>query len=190
MFIFNRSKRKSNNPYSKNQLDAESRERENLKQEAYKQAQGLKTSRDTARQEGRRYGEELIGRNYQGLSPQQRLAYEESAKTKLNRDLQGQQRRLVAQQGARGVRGGAAYAQQADLARASMENQSQLQRDLNQLDSDLALKKLAAVFNVEQGQVAQSDLDRQTALDELRYEQEKKRQRMLENQYMRQLSRI
>ena len=102
---------------------------------------------------------------------------EESAKYKLNREMQGHQRRLLAQQGSRGVKGGAAYAQQADLARAGQEAQGQYMRDIDQMDADVALKKLGALFGIEQGEAAQSTLERQLALDMARMDDERKKQK-------------
>ncbi len=163
-------------------LEREKNERDAIRKEASEQAKVYGEDRKAARQEGRAYADEVLSRNYQGLNPMQRQAMEESGKAKLNRDVQGYQRKLLANQGRAGIRGGAAYAQQADLARAGLDAQQQLYRDLENLDAETAMKKLAAAFNIEQGEAAQSQADKQLAYDDLRYEQEKKRQKALEDQ--------
>jgi hypothetical protein len=146
--------------------------------------------RKRAREEGRKYAEELFSRDVEGLTPGQRRSYSETGRRNIGRDIQGAQRQLAAQQGRRGLRGGAAYAQQADLARAGAEATGRLESDLSNLDADLALKRLAAMFNIEQGEAAQSQLDKQLAVDEQRAEQERRRQRYLQEQYDRIFSRI
>lgn len=163
---------------------------EKVKQYAADQAQQFRQEREQGRERGRAYGEEFLGRDIQGLTPSQRRSMEESAQKKLNRETQGLQRRLLAQQGARGVKGGAAYAQQADLARASGEAQQQYMRDIDMLDADVALKKLGALFGIEQGETAQSQLDRQLALDMARMDEERKRQRPYEQKYNDYFSRV
>ena len=97
-------------------------------------------------------------------------------------------RKLLGEQGRRGIvgKGGVGYAQRRDLHRMGAEAEGAVHRDLDKLDSDLALKKLAAMFNIEQGEASQQSLDKQLALDELKYEDEKKRQRRLEDQFYRQ----
>ena len=171
-------------------VNQEAQTNEALKTEAFKNAQDMKEDRKTARGEGKQYAEELFNRNIAGLNPQQRQSMEESGRHSINRQMQGMERNLLAKQGKHGIKGGAAYAQHADLARAAVDAQGQMQRDLQSLDSDLALKKLAAMFNVEQGEAGQAQLDRQLALDELKYEEEKKRNRLLEEQFNRQFSKV
>jgi hypothetical protein len=167
------------------------KERENyVQQAATDQAQKYREERKTAREEGRKYAEEVLNRDVQGLTPSQRLAMEEGGSRKINRQMQGYERKLLAQQGRGGVRGGAAYAQQADLARAGSEAQAQHLSDIGQMDADIALKKLAAMFNIEQGEASQAQLDRQLALDELRLEEERKRQRYYEDKFNQNYSRI
>lgn len=173
-----------------NKIGEEEKSYDALKSEALKNAQGMKEDRKQARSEGRQYAEEMFNRNISGLNPAQRQAMEESGRHKINREMQGYERNLLAKQGRHGIKGGAAYAQHADLARAGMDAQGQMQRDITNLDQDMALKKLAAMFNVEQGEAAQSQLDKQIALDELKYENEKKRQRLLEEKFNRSFSKV
>lgn len=162
-----------------------------IQEEALNQAVALsQKERDEARAKGKLYADEVLGRQYQGLTPQQRQIMEERGNQAINREMQGYQRQLLAQQGRNNLKGGAAYAQQADLARIGTESQQELQRDISNLDSDLALKKLAAAFNIEQGEAGQRQLDRQLALDEAKLEHERRRQRKLEEQYNRLFSRV
>ena len=144
---------------------------------AVKREEEMRGTREAGRERGRAYGEEVMGRDVRGLTPRQRQSMEESSQQKINRQMQGYQRSLVGQQGGRGIRGGAAYAQQADLARTGLEQQQQTLRDINQMDADIALKKLAAQFGIESGEAAQSQYDRQRAEDQLRMEDKMKRQR-------------
>ncbi|HET9433069.1 MAG TPA: hypothetical protein VFO37_04895 [Chitinophagaceae bacterium] len=158
---------------------------EEIKERARKEAEEIGKKRTESRQEGRRYAEEVLSRDIQGYTPAQRRSMEEGGKRRIGREFQGYQRQLLAQQGRRGLRGGAAYAQQADLARGAQEAQQQMMQDIEQSSADAALKKLAAMFSIEQGEAAQSSLDRQLALEEIRLEQERKRQRMYEDKYFK-----
>jgi hypothetical protein len=134
--------------------------------------------------------EEFMGRNFQGLNPTQRRLAEERGRQGINREVQGMQRQLVANQGRRGIRGGAAYAQQADLARMGTQSQQELQRDIEQQNQDMALKRMAATYAMGQGEVAQRQTDRQLALEQAELAQEKKRQRKLQGQYSKLFSRV
>jgi hypothetical protein len=110
----------------------------------------------------------------------------------IQRQHQAANRRLLGEQGMHGIvgKGGVGYAQQKDLQRLANEARSQSQRDINKIDSDLSLKKLAAMFNIEQGEAAQAGLDRQLAIDELKLDEEQKRQRRYEDQMNRIFRRI
>lgn len=147
-----------------------------IQEEAADQAERFRKEREEARKRGRQYGQEVMSRDVAGLTPAQRRSMQESAQRKLGREMQGHQRKLLSQQGSRGIKGGAAYAQQADLARAGQEAQGQYMRDIDQMDADIALKKLGAMFGIEQGEAAQAQLDRQLALDMARMEEERKKQ--------------
>ena len=110
----------------------------------------------------------------------------------IQRSMQQANRKLLGEQGLHGITGksGVGYAQQRDLQRMGAEAQAGVHRDLDKLNADLALKKLAASFNIEQGEAAQSQLDKQIALDELNLAEERKRQRFFEEQANKQFSRI
>ncbi len=142
-------------------------------------AQDQKERDDAARKEGRTYADELLSRDYKGMSDQQRQNQTESANAQINRDVQGYEKKLLAQQGRRGVGGGAAFAQRQDLARAGLQAQQQSQRDISDRDSNMATANRTAAYNVEQGNVAQDLLRRQMAQEEIDNDDEKKYLRKL-----------
>ena len=155
-------------------------------------AQEAKQARDQARKEGKAYAEEVLGRDVQGLTPAQRNAMQFEANKQIQRSHQSANRKLLGEQGRHGIvgKGGVGYAQQRDLQRLANESQGQATRDIDKLNADLALKKLAAMFNIEQGEAAQSQLDRQLASDELKLNDEQKRQRYFEDQFNRLFNRV
>lgn len=155
-----------------------------------KRAEEEKQARHTGFEEGRKRTEEFINRDVQGLTPEHRRAIQGGAIKNIKRNMQGANRRLLAQQGARGIRGGAAYAQQADLQRAENDARGQTERDITQLDADMKLRKLATQFAGAQGEAAQSSMDRQVAADELKLNEERKRQRQIEARANRLFNRV
>ena len=157
-----------------------------------KATQEAKVSRQQAREEGRKYAEDVVNRNVQGLNPTQKNAMQYEANKHIQRQHQQANRKLLGEQGQRGIvgKGGVGYAQQKDLQRLANDAYGQSQRDMDKLDADVALKKLAAMFNIEQGEAAQSQLDRQLAADELNLANEQKRQRYFEDQFNRLFSRV
>lgn len=157
-----------------------------------KKTEEAKRSRQLARQEGKTYGEEVLNRNLQGLTPQQRSAMQYEANRNIEGDLYRANQKLSGEQGRRGIghKSGVAFAQQQALQRQAQEARGQSTRDVERLNADLALKKLAALFNIEQGEASQSQLDRQAAQDELELADERKRQRGWENKFNRLFSRV
>ena len=143
-----------------------------------------------AQQKGTQRFDELMNRGYKGLEDTQRRALQESANSQINKDIQGYEKKILAQQGRRGVKGGAAFAQQQDLARLGTEAQQQMQRDLSTLDADLVLRKIAAAYNVEQGEVGQEALRQQMARDTLGSYDQKKYQKWLAEQANRLFQRV
>lgn len=166
---------------------AEAANEQATKQMVAKNAEEAKLSRQKARKEGREYARDVVGQDVQGLTPKQRSAMQYEANKGIQRATQSANRRLVGEQGQRGIRAGSgvAYAQQRDLQRLGNEARGQSQRDIDRHDADLALKKLAAMFNIEQGEASQSQLDRQMAQDELQNAEEKRRNRFYEDKFSR-----
>jgi hypothetical protein len=132
-----------------------------------------------AQQRGDQRYQDLRSQYSKGLEDKQRRVLQESANSQINRDIQGYEKKLLAQQGRRGVKGGAAFAQQQDLARLGSEAQQQMQRDLSVLDSELAMRQAAAAYNVQQGEIAQEALRNQMAKDTLESYDQRKYQKWL-----------
>lgn len=170
----------------------ENKERQDMDQRVNQQIQSSKENRNKSRQEGRAYAEDVLSRNVQGLTPEQKNAMQYEANQQIKRATQSANRRLLGEQGMHGISGksGVAYAQQRDLQRLANEARGQSQRDIDKLNADQRLKNLAAMFNIEQGEASQAQLDRQLALDELQIEQERKKQKNYEDQFNRLFSRI
>lgn len=172
------------------QRDKEAADFQN-QQVADKTAQS-KADRATAREEGKKYAEEVMNRDVQGLTPEKRQAMQYEANKGIQRSMQSANRKLLGDQATHGIvgQGGVGYAQQKDLQKLGIDAQGQVHRDLDKLNADLALKKLAAMFNIEQGEVSQAQLDKQMAIDELQLQDEKKRQRNFEDQFNKLFSRV
>lgn len=174
------------------EAEKEKADKEQMKQDVAEQTQTAKQERQQARQEGRQYAEEVLNRDIEGLKPEQRNAMQYEANKQIKRAHQSANRKLLGEQSQHGIvgKGGVGYAQQRDLQRLANEAQGAATRDLDKLNADLALKKLAAMFNIEQGEAAQSQLDKQLAVDQLQVENERKRQKYYEDQFNRLMSRV
>lgn len=149
-----------------------------------------KKRQGASREEGRNYAKEFLSQDVEGFNPKQKLALQESANSQIGSDLAGARRQLAAQQGRRGVNGGAAFAQQQEINKAGLDAQNQFQRDLTTLDSENAMKKLAAMFNIEQGFVGQDLYNEQAARDLLEAQEEKQRLNKNSKKASRKISRI
>lgn len=152
-----------------------------------------KEERRLAQEEGNKRAKELFeDETIQGLDPAKRQAMQYEANKGIQRSVQAANRKLLGEQGMRGIggRGGVGYAQQRDLQKMGMEAQSAEQRDLDKLNADLRLKKIAAIFAGEQGEAAQNLLDRQTAIDEIELANERKKQKYYQDKYDELFSRL
>jgi hypothetical protein len=162
--------------------------------QASERAEQSKLDRQKAREEGRADTESFFRKDYSGLGldPKQRSAMQYEANKSIQRGHQSANRKLLGDQSQSGImgKGGVGYAQQRDLLRMSNDAQAGVDRDLTKLDKDLELKKLAAIFTGGEGNAAQSQLDKQLALDELELAEEKKRARSREDKFDRAFSRI
>lgn len=172
------------------------REKEN---EDFKNAQVAQKSSESAEDRKKAYaeGRQRIQGLYndptiQGLDPQKRQALQYEANKGIQRSMQSANRKLLGDQASHGIvgKGGVGYAQQRDLQKLGMEAQGGVHRDLDKLNADLRLKNIAAIFAGEQGEASQAQLDKQLALDELNLNEEKKRQRAMEDQMNRLFSRL
>lgn len=171
--------------------DTASPEREK-ESEAFKQSQVNEKSAQAAEDRKKAYaeGRERIQGLYndpsiQGIDPAKRQALQYEANKGIQRSVQANNRKLLGDQAMHGIvgKGGVGYAQQRDLHRLGTEAQAGVHRDLDKLNADLRLKNIAAIFAGEQGEASQAQLDKQMAMDELNLNEEKKRQRAMEEQY-------
>lgn len=151
-----------------------------------------KLDRQKARAEGKQYAEDVLNRDVQGLDPKKRQIMQYEANKQIQRGLQSANRKMMGDQSMRGItpKSGVAYAQQKDMQRLANEAQGAANRDIESLDADMALKKLAAMFNIEQGEASQAQLDKQMAADDLRMENERKRQKEYEDRFYNNYARI
>lgn len=165
---------------------------ENYEPEIDKRVERAKQERSASREEGWKHGEDIMSRKTVGLDPEVRRSLQFEANKGIQRNMQSANRRLLGDQGQRGItnKSGVAYAQQRDLQKLGNEAQGQAERDLTKLDKDLELKNKAAIFNVSQGEAAQTNLDRQKAADDLHLYDERKRARAIEDKLNNLMSRI
>lgn len=146
--------------------------------------------RAASRESGRKRAEEFLGREFQGMTPRERQTYEESHNRDLDRELQSQERKLLANQSRKGIRGGVAFAQRSELDRNAADLRREAHRDLDKLDYETKLKNKASTFAIEEGEAGQDFLDRQIAEDKKRAEEEMKRLTKYDQQIARNLNRI
>lgn len=205
MFGHHQNKReKRRNKEAKASLKKEKMDWENQAPERQKQASDLqkqqvsdkasqaKEDRKIAREEGRSDLENFLKKDVQGLDPKKREAMQYEANKGIQRSMQSANRKLLGEQSQHGIvgKGGVGYAQQRDLQKLGMEAQGQAHRDLDKLNADQQVKKLAMIFAGGEGEAAQTQLDKQMAVDELQLADEKKRQRQFEEDFYRQFSRV
>ncbi len=192
------SKRKKVAQFEKEKSDAitnarnEKKTEKRQKVEAVENAAKNKTERHAAREEGRADTEAFLSKEVQGMNPEKRQAMQYEANKQIQRGHQSANRQLLGEQASHGIvgKGGVGYAQQRDLSKMANEAKGAAHRDLTKLDADLALKKQAAIFAGGQGEATQQQIDKQTAIDELKYENERKKQREFENEARKQFSRL
>ena len=117
-----------------------------------------------------------------GLSDPRRRALQETANKQINNQLSNYSRMLQSNFGNQGIRGGQAIL--TDLQRKGLDARNQVSRDLNELDADLAMQKLAAYLGQIENRSAQNVLQRQQFQDFLTGNQERRR-RQAEDMYYR-----
>ncbi len=190
-------KQKAELEFDKKQLDIQKPAMETEadianKAQANKNALESKKLRKEGREEGREDAKKFFSQDIEGLSPEKRSALQYEANKGIQRGVQGAHRKLLGEQGQRGIAGrsGVGYAQQKDLLRSGEQAKGQVHRDLDKLNSDLSMKKLAAMYAGGEGEASQSQLDKQMAIDEMNLAEEKRRQREFENQMYKMFSRV
>lgn len=119
------------------------------------------------REDAKKQAMEEVTTEIPGMSPERKRALQESANAKIDSQVQNYQRMMASQMGKAGVRGGAAYAPQYEIASKGLQAQQQFQRDLLEQDEQVALQKLAAYMASLEGKTAEDILRRQQILDYL-----------------------
>lgn len=164
------------------------------KKSASENAAQAKAERQTAREEGRADTESFLRKDYSGLGldPKQREAMQYEANKAIQRGHQSANRKLLGEQSQSGIlgKGGVGYAQQRDMQRMAQDAQAGVHRDLDKLDKDLELKKVAAIYAGGEGNASQNQLDKQIALDELQLAEERRKARTWEDKFNQAFSRI
>lgn len=157
-----------------------------------KRSQEAASMRKADTERGRTEAREFMNQSQEGLTPQQRSALQYEAERQIHRGSQTANRQLLGEQSQKGIlgKGGVKYAQQRGIQRDEAALKGQVHRDLDKLNADTALKKMAAVFNVGQGEASQGEADREKALNELRYRESKREQKADKNTAYRQFSRV
>lgn len=142
-------------------------------------AKTAKQQRLKSQMEGHDYAQKIMNEDTPGLTSPQRSAMQYEAERQIDRGHEVASRRLLGDQSQRGIvgRGGVAYAQQRDLAERAQEARGGVNRDLNKLNADLALKKKAAQFAIAQGETAAQGLEREEAADALAMSEKRKKDR-------------
>ena len=156
-----------------------------IRQQAKPHAEEMIAEANKGREEKRARGEEFHKREFTGLTPMQRQEQEAHANRRINKEVHRNQRELIAKQGHHGLRGGSAYAQKADLERLGHEARNEAQSNIRGLDAELALKKMASQFAIEEGGASERLLANQQAENAINLQEERKRNRKYEHQFNR-----
>ena len=183
----------SKNAYSQNQIDTEARREADKNTMAKQKASESAAEREQGYQSGVQKVKDLYAdESIVGLDPAKRQAMQYEANKGIQRTMQSANRKLLGDQSSHGIlgKGGVGYAQQRDLQRLGVDAQAGVHRDLDKMNADLRMKNVAATFAGGQGEASQAQLDIQLALDELNLNEEKKRQKLLEDQIYRQWNRV
>ena len=183
---------KKQDAYSQSQLQTEERREKDKDVKASEKAAQSAAEREAGYGKGVQKIKDLYAdESIIGLDPAKRQAMQYEANKGIQRSMQSANRKLLGDQASHGIvgKGGVGYAQQRDLQRMGAEAQAGVHRDLDKMNADLRMKNLAATFAGGQGEAAQAQLDKQLALDELNLNDERKRQRLLEDQIYRQFTR-
>lgn len=142
------------------------------------------------RARGRAEATELVNNPPQGLTDKQRTDLRNQRETQLNRDLSNYNRMLSGKQSVKGVRGGVTMAAQRDLQNMAQQELSDYERGLADLDTSLALKKLASIYGAGESEAAQGALQNQSAYDRIYGYLQNENQRRLAQRSDRYLSKI
>ena len=153
------------------------------------------TRAEQARQNQNRegYKEEAkkdVNTEFQGLTPAERQAMQETASKQISGQVQNASRLLSSKMGRQGVRGGAANAMQSELVGQGLEARNQFLRDMTQKDVERANQKLAAYLTSVEGRTAQDLLNRQQSLDFLTGERDRRKESAMAEFFNRYYGRV
>jgi len=184
--------------FKQKEYEAGAPERERLAEEAKKtkvqeKADEAAAGRKKSYAEGRERIKELYSDpTIEGLPEKERNAMKYAANQNIQRSMNSANRKLLGSQSQHGIQGqgGVGFAQQQELQRLAQEGYGGVERDVNSLNEKRRMQNIAAIFAGEQGEASQSQLDKQMAADELDLADEKRRQRMFEDQFYKQFSRV
>jgi len=168
-----------------NTPERERAEHEQMQNQIHRNTQEAKVADLEARNEGRKYADEVLNREVRGFSPEQRNAMQYKSEKGIRRNSQLGSRKLLGEQAKHGIlgKGGVAYAQQRDLQRMAQEQLNAANNELNLADIDQSNRNRVAGYGIEQSERANSGLNRQAAADEIRTAEEKRRQRINEDRF-------
>lgn len=156
---------------------------QNIQQTVNPLVEADKQKEQEAREGYKQEAREDVTTDLPGLTPTQRRQLQQSANAQINKQVQKYQRSMASSTGQRGIRGGAAFAPQAEIARQGMEAQNQFQRDLVEKDTDLAMRRLAAYLASVEGRTAQDILRTGQYLDYITGKQQQGKQAAYETYY-------
>jgi hypothetical protein len=139
----------------------------NYEGQVQKEAARIRQEQEQAGQRAKTETDEMFANMPKGLEDKERENLRNQQKTQIDRDLQNYNRMLGGQHSVRGVRGGVAAAQQADLARMGRESMTDFERGLADLDTQLSMKKLVAKFANVEGSKGEQALINQQAYDKI-----------------------
>lgn len=180
------NQQQANSPLSDEQ------QKEAEKQQISQSLQEAKEGRQGAREEGVKWGEEFLNKPIEGLTPAERAAIQSEAHKGIKRQTQSAQRKLLGEQGMRGITGksGVGFAQQLELQRAASDARGQVQRDIDKLNADVQNKKRAALYGIGAGEATQYQLDKQMIMDQLALQKDKEGELDIEELMNQVLNRI
>lgn len=109
-----------------------------------------------------------------GLTPERETQLRGSANRRIGEDVAGAQEELIAKQGSRGVKGGAAFAQAAHLQGQGQKAKAMAGEEVNRLSADAALKKLALALTRGEGAAGEQYLGEESELNRLENDDERR----------------
>lgn len=107
-----------------------------------------------------------------GLTPERENQLRNAAGRRIGEEVAGAEEELIAKQGRRGIKGGAAFAQGAHLRGLGAKAKALADEEVNRLSADAALKKLALALTQGEGAAGEQYLGEEAELNRLENEDE------------------